>query len=202
MKLILQTSPIFFVEEDKILATLFEEGLDLLILRKPNSEPVFSERLLTLLPSQYGKKIMVHDHFYLRDEFKLLGLHLSRGNHTLPQNYEGPIARSCYSLSDLEQYKDESAYVTLKNIYTSISDSNCKSDFTLEQLNEAARNGLLDKKVMAQGGISLESIPQLQELGFGGVVVSGDLWKRFDIHSGYDFKELIAHFRRLRKATG
>ena len=50
MKLILLTCPEFFVEEDKILTTLFEEGLDILHLRKPNSEPVFCERLLSLMP--------------------------------------------------------------------------------------------------------------------------------------------------------
>ena len=50
MKLILLTCPEFFVEEDKILTTLFEEGLDILHLRKPNSEPVYCERLLSLMP--------------------------------------------------------------------------------------------------------------------------------------------------------
>ena len=55
MKLILLTPPDFFVEEDKILTALFEEGLDLLHLRKPDTEPVYSERLLTLLPESHHK---------------------------------------------------------------------------------------------------------------------------------------------------
>ena len=66
MKLILLTPPDFFVEEDKILTALFEEGLDLLHLRKPDTEPVYSERLLTLLPESHHNQIVVHDHFYLR----------------------------------------------------------------------------------------------------------------------------------------
>ena len=53
MKLILLTSPDFFVEEDKILTSLFEEGLDQLHLRKPDSEPVYCERLLTLIPEEF-----------------------------------------------------------------------------------------------------------------------------------------------------
>ena len=36
MKLAIMTKPTFFVEEDKILATLFEAGLDNLHLYKPN----------------------------------------------------------------------------------------------------------------------------------------------------------------------
>lgn len=35
MKLILITTPTYFVEEDKILTTLFDEGLDILHLRNP-----------------------------------------------------------------------------------------------------------------------------------------------------------------------
>ena len=49
MKLIVMTKPTFFVEEDKILANLFEEGLENLHLYKPGASPMYSERLLTLL---------------------------------------------------------------------------------------------------------------------------------------------------------
>ena len=71
MKLIIMTKSTFFVEEDKILATLFEAGMDSLHLYKPNSEPIYSERLLTLLPEDFYDKIIVHDHFYLKEEFQL-----------------------------------------------------------------------------------------------------------------------------------
>jgi len=202
MKLILQTCPQFFVEEDKILAALFEEGMDLLLLRKPHTEPIYSERLVSLLPQRYYDRIMVHDHFYLKEDFNLHGIHLSKYSQTPPYNYSGPIARSCYSLQEVEQYKKDCLYVSLKNIYDSISQPSFKSDFTHDQLVEAARKGIIDKDVMAQGGISLQNIPEIKKLGFGGVIVSGDIWKRFDIQNGFDFQELIAHFRLLRKATG
>ena len=53
MKLIVMTKPTFFVEEDKILANLFEEGLENLHLYKPGASPMYSERLLTLLGDDY-----------------------------------------------------------------------------------------------------------------------------------------------------
>ena len=49
--------------------------------------------------------------------------------------------------------------------------------------------------------MNIENIRTARELGFGGVVVCGDLWNRFDIHNQLDYKELILHFERLRKAT-
>ena len=65
MKLVIMTKSTFFVEEDKIITTLFDEGLDNLHLNKPNSEPIYSERILTLLPEDCYKRITVHNHFYL-----------------------------------------------------------------------------------------------------------------------------------------
>ena len=53
MKLIVVTTPTFFVEEDKIITALFEEGLDILHLRKPETPAMYSERLLTLIPEKY-----------------------------------------------------------------------------------------------------------------------------------------------------
>ena len=56
MKIVLMTKPAFFVEEDKILTALFDEGLDNLHLYKPGAAPVYSERLLTLLPDGFRGK--------------------------------------------------------------------------------------------------------------------------------------------------
>jgi thiamine-phosphate pyrophosphorylase len=53
--------------------------------------------------------------------------------------------------------------------------------------------------VFAQGGVSLEHIHELESYGFGGVVILGDIWNRFKVHSNIDFKELISYFKRLRK---
>lgn len=201
MKLILLTSPDFFIEEDKILTTLFEEGLDLLHLRKPNSEPVFCERLLTLLPEEYRNRIVVHDHFYLKEEFNLLGIHLSHHNPTPPADYRDMMTRTCYTLDEVQTHKRDYKYVILKNVYDSISEPNYVARFTADDLSLATRQGIIDRHVMAQGGISLENLPQIKEYGFGGVVIRGDLWRRFNIHRGYDYKDLIAHFRKLRQLT-
>lgn len=201
MKLIVLSTPDFFVEEDKILTTLFEEGLDLLLLRKPNSEPVYCERLLTLLPEPYRRHTVVQDHFYLKEEFGLMGIHLSHHNPTPPADYRDKLSRTCYTLDEVQELKPQSEFVILKNVFDSISEPTYVSRFTDAQLREAAGQGILDHCVMAQGGITLEDLPRVKDYGFGGVVVRGDIWKRFNIHQGLDFKELIVHFRKLRRAA-
>ena len=201
MKLIILTPPDFFVEEDKIINSLFEEGLDLLHLRKPDSEPVYSERLLTLLPEEYHKQIVVHDHFYLKEEFNLKGIHLNSRNPKAPEGYKGHLSRSLHSLDELRNERKDYDYVFLSPIFDSISKSSYHAAFDEATLKQAHEEGLIDKNVMALGGITIDNMNKIREYGFGGVVILGDLWNRFNIHSTKDYKELINHFRQLRKAA-
>lgn len=202
MKLIIMTKPTFFVEEDKILSTLFEEGLENLHLYKPHSEPIFSERLLTLLSEDFHDHITVHDHFYLYEEYGLRGIHLSQATDSAPAGFRGHVSRTCHAIDELAAAKKQSAYVILQNIFDSHSNPDDRQSFTLDQLEEASAARLIDKHVYAMGGMDLDTIHVAKELGFGGVVVCGDLWNRFSIHHGMDYKELIAHFDKLRKVSG
>lgn len=199
MKLIVMTKPTFFVEEDKILANLFDEGLENLHLYKPGAAPMFSERLLTLLGEDYRRKITVHGHFYLKDEYKLKGIHIDDAHTEPPSGYKGNVTRTCHAISDLKEAKKHSNYVFLHSIYDSQTNPNEKQSFTHEELTEAARQGLIDKKVYALGGMNLDNVKEARDLGFGGIVICGDLWNRFNIHQEIDYKELLNHFEKLLK---
>ena len=195
------TKPTYFVEEDKILATLFDEGLDCLHLCKPGSSPMYAERLLTLLPEDYCSKIVVHDHFYLKEEYNLRGIHIDEAGQPAPQGYRGRLSRTCQKLDELKVTKCNADYVFLKHIFDSQT-GNEKASFTPNELEQASKLGLIDRHVYALGGMNIDNIRMAKELGFGGVVICGDLWNRFNIHQGLDYKELIAHFEKLRKAIG
>ena len=69
----------------------------------------------------------------------------------------------------------------------------------MNDLEYAAKEGLINKHVYALGGMNIDNIRIAKDLGFGGVVICGDLWNRFDIHNQVDYKELITHFEKLRK---
>ena len=199
MKLVILTKSTFFVEEDKILSALFDEGMDSLHLYKPGNPPMYSERLLTLVPEQYHRHITVHDHFYLKNEFDLAGIHIDDPSISVPERYKGKISRTCTNLNELKMMKKTSNYVFLKNIFDCIEFKEERSSFTLDILENAAKNGLIDKKVYALGGMGIDNVKLAKDLGFGGVVICGDLWNRFNIHHEIDYKELLNHFEKLRK---
>ena len=137
MKLAIMTQSTFFVEEDKILAALFEAGLDNLHLYKPGSSPIYSERLLSLLPSTTYNKITVHEHFYLKDEYNLAGIHLEDVSIEEPMGYKGRISRTCKRIEDLKETKKNSSYVFLGNIL------NSQSSKTLRMIRQTRRQRTL-----------------------------------------------------------
>jgi thiamine-phosphate pyrophosphorylase len=202
MKLILMTLPHFFIEEHQILTALFDEGLETLHLRKPDTEPVYSERLLSLLPEEYRKNIVVHDHFYLKNEYGLKGIHLNQRNPEIPRDYKGHVSRSCHSIEEVTQYKKQMDYLFLSPIFDSISKEGYHAPYSPTELRNFSQRGLIDKKVMALGGIDIDQLSRVKDLGFGGAVINGALWRHFDMHRTSDFKELINYFRKLRKALG
>lgn len=176
MKLIVVTAPTFFVEEDKIITALFEEGLDILHLRKPETPAMYSERLLTLIPEKYHKRIITHEHFYLQEEFSLMGIHLNTRNPKEPHDYSGHISCTCHSLDEVQNKKHFYDYLFLSPIYNCITKSGVTSGFTAEELRQAGKSKVIDSRVMALGGITPDNILEIKDYGFGGAVVMGDLW--------------------------
>ena len=90
----------------------------------------------------------------------------------------------------------------LKYVCDSQTEPDQKASFTEAELQDASRKGLIDKHVYALGGMNLDNVRMAKDLGFGGIVICGDLWNRFNIHQELDYQELIDHFTKLRKAIG
>jgi thiamine-phosphate pyrophosphorylase len=199
MKLILITSPTYFVEEDKIITSLFEEGLDILHLRKPDTAPMYAERLLTLIPEQYHKRIVVHGHFYLKEEFRLKGIHLNLRNPNAPDHYKGHISCSCHSLEEVKERKRNYDYVFMSPVFDSISKQDYNAQYSPEEIKKAHKQGIIDKKVYALGGIDVHNIKEVKKYGFGGAAVMGAIWQKFDTCCDRDYSQIIEHFRKLKK---
>jgi thiamine-phosphate pyrophosphorylase len=186
MKIAVATSPLFFVEENAILQTLFEEGLDILHLKKPDSEPIFCERLLTLMPHKWCSRIITSDHFYLQSEYGLKGIHLSSRNPSAPYGYKGYISRSC-TTDDLNRDADRYDHLVL--------------DATLSSIEQAVREHKINHRIFMSGITTIDGVQFARDCGFGGILLEDVLWERFDSHESNNFKELIDLFKIFRKAA-
>lgn len=178
MEWIVITSPGFLQGEADFIDRLFGHGLDRLHLRKPGAEIGECRRLLDGISREWLPRIVVHDNFGLCREYGLGGVHLNGRNPMAPPNHEGSVSRSCHSMEEISRYKGECDYLTLSPIFNSISKQGYMAAFGPGQLAAARDSGLIDRRVIALGGVTLENIPRVKELGFGGVAILGDVWQR------------------------
>ena len=178
MEWIVITSPGFLQGEADFIDRLFNHGLDRLHLRKPGADIGECRRLLDGISREWLPRIVVHDNFGLCREYGLGGVHLNGRNPMAPPHHEGSVSRSCHSLEEISRYKGECDYLTLSPIFNSISKQGYMAAFEPEQLAAARDSGLIDSRVIALGGVTLENIPRVRELGFGGVAILGDVWQR------------------------
>lgn len=176
MKVIAITTPKVTDEDRHLIGSLIESGIDTIHLRKPDSCIEECRNLLAQLNSGARAKIIVHDFPQLYEEFSLKGIHINRNIRELPHNYRGFRTRSCHTLEELESCKDGYDYLFLSPVFDSISKAGYKSGFTAEQLMRASEEGIIDNKTIALGGVTLEHIPYLRQLNFGGVAMIGGIY--------------------------
>lgn len=173
MRLIAITTPKVTDDDASIIGRLLDRGIDIIHLRKPESTIDECRKLLTKLTAEQRSKIVIHDYPELYSEFSLRGIHINRNITSLPIGYNGSTSRSCHTFEEVLRYKEECDYLFLSPIFDSISKRGYKSRFSDEVLRRASVEGLIDSKVIALGGVTLDKIPYLRSLNFGGVAMMG-----------------------------
>lgn len=176
MKIIAITVPKMIDEDAYLISNLLKMGIYSVHLRKPEASIHECRTLLAKLTKEERAKIIIHDYPELYTEFSLKGIHINKNITTLPDGYNGFKTRSCHSFEEIERYKTEYDYLFLSPIFNSISKVGYKSGFTKEELLKASTSGIIDHKVIALGGITLDMIPYFKELNFGGIAMIGGIY--------------------------
>ena len=188
------TKPEFFEgEAEQIVQLLDSDKADIVHIRKPLVSLADSarglelaelaglerlERLIQALPARVYGRLVLHDCFDLALKYQLHGVHLNSRHPQPPEGFRGAISISCHSLKELaECRKKPYAYMSLSPIFDSISKPGYHSAFTAEEIAKARRQGLIDERVMALGGVTFDKVNDVLKMGFGGAMILGDAWK-------------------------
>lgn len=171
------TLPYFFDGEAEQIVQLLHSSVDLIHIRKPESKAEEVERLIMSIPSEYYPRLVLHDHHDLAMKYHLHGVHLNGRNPQPPVGWEGSVSKSCHSLEEVKEWKEKCDYVSLSPIFDSISKQGYHAAFSSTEIEEASRQGIIDKKVLALGGVTFNKIDDVLRMGFGGGMILGDAWK-------------------------
>lgn len=200
MKLVVMTKPTYFVEEDRIISALFEEGLESLHISKTDTSSAFQERFLSLMPQEFRRKITIHQHLEMRKEFAVRGIHLESLSDKAPFAYRGIVSRTCYDVTQLREAKKDALYIFLNNVYGNGDSLIAKNGILTPALHEAKEQGLITKNVFALGDIGIEDVPIIRKLGFGGIVLRNRLWDKFCDYKDIDYSGIVNYFKQFKLA--
>ena len=187
LKIIILTDSKNIPGETEIITKCFENGLDLLHIRKPSFSKQQMENYLSEIPRKYWDQIILHTHFQLAIKYNLRGIHVgkrSRKNKLLTKlriwymRFKKPEMIICTSFHHLASLFEETThydYVILSPIFDSISKSGFQSGFSHHNLDITIKRS--PYKVVALGGVEESRVEQVLKMKFEGMMLSGIIWQ-------------------------
>ena len=182
---------------------LFDEGLEVLHLRKPEATVDDIQSLLKQINSKYHHQIALHQHHEIADDFGIKRLHFTELNrkknevnllHSSPLLGRGAggeviLSTSIHEVDEYPALPVMFEYTFFGPVFDSISKpgytSKLSGDFVLPYK-------VGHPKVIAIGGIDATNIQKVKQMHFSGAAVLGTLWTKPE--------ESITQFKTLQKA--
>ncbi|MBK5261757.1 MAG: thiamine phosphate synthase [Peptostreptococcaceae bacterium] len=196
--MIVITDPQFISSEADILNALFCEGLEILHLRKPDSTLVKLIELVSKIDEQFHSRIMIHSHYELLNSFQLKGLHFTEKSKHLLGYYESVECKKSlvvHELTELKNTWNSIDYVFLSPLFPSISKAGYSKQWDFEEL-KSELSIKHNFNVVALGGITLNNVKMVKELGFNDFAILGSVWE--PVKSGYSIQQVIDVFTRFK----
>jgi thiamine-phosphate pyrophosphorylase len=186
--MIVITSPIPTANEIDTIHSLFESGLRLLHIRKPNfSESEMKLYLLRIIPN-YRERLVLHSYHHLASEFGMNRIHFSeikrKTQMMLPGQFPFELCKakglhlstSVHCIDDFNALNNIFEYAFLSPIFLSISKENYFSKTDLLETVKKRTN--YDTKLIALGGIEPKNTELALEKGFDNVALLGTIWNK------------------------
>jgi thiamine-phosphate pyrophosphorylase len=194
MKLIVISPPDNIPNEQETLLKLFEEGLEYFHLRKPEFSQAQYDQFLNKIPCQYREYIIIHHHHQLIYRYNLKGIH-----HTQKTNFQNlQLAKPFHQSKSFHEFYEIANnnypynYGFLSPIYNSISKSGYQSKFNLQDLTNLIKSNYNSLPIIALGGINLDKIKAIKQIGFAGVAILGAIWQEKEI------QQRIENFKNIK----
>ena len=181
--IIVISSPDHIPNEAEKIQALFEAGIEIIHLRKPDWT---REALLGLIKSVKPsnlKKLVIHSHYDLIETYNLKGIHFTekyrnelsdiqlKGLATVLKRKGMTLSTSFHHFKDLNEQGNRFDYAFLSPVFDSISKAGYQSQLNLEELKNDFQTMQTNTKVYALGGITAENIPLLEGIGFEGIAL-------------------------------
>lgn len=169
--MIVITNPTAVTDEINTIHSLFENGLNLLHIRKPDYSETEMVSFLTAIGSDFRNQLVLHNHHHLADSFGINRLHNPKTGN---KKTNCIFSASTHSITEFNALENSYAYAFLSPVYPSISKPGYHSGTDLFESVKGRTNFV--SKLVALGGISAENIAETLKIGFDDVALLGSIW--------------------------
>ncbi|MBF4506830.1 thiamine phosphate synthase [Flavobacterium sp. JLP] len=179
--MIVITNPFPVAHEIKIVNSLFEEGLSLLHIRKPDFSELEMAQFIHQIKLEFRDRIVLHNHHALAEDFGINRFHFSEKErnqtHDSPARFSKPCRYSTatHSIKDFNSLESDFDYAFLSPVFKSISKENYHPKTDLLEETKSRTN--YKTKVIALGGIDSQNIQKVLQNGFDDAALLGSIWK-------------------------
>ncbi|MDE7369180.1 MAG: thiamine phosphate synthase [Muribaculaceae bacterium] len=193
-KIVVVTAPEPIDNEANKIERLLAAGTDIVSIRKPDIGERYVADLLENIRPEFMSRIKLHDYPGLARAFKT-GFQLNSRNITVGGVPLSSLSKSCHTLDEVSKYHGFE-YVTLSPIFDSISKPGYKAKFDLNRLDLKS----FSTKIVAMGGVTLNSLPALRAAGFAGAAFLGEVWRDKESFDSF-IRYLAMHNSRVQYIT-
>ncbi len=173
--------------EIRLVTELFEHGLEIFHLRKPNISTREMMAYLDAVPNHFHNRIVIHSHHSLAKKYNLRGIHITKQH--LKKKYltafrirllkiKKPaltVSTSYHKISGVYENNVKYDYILLGTIFDQVSEK-FNAGFSAHSLKEAL--GKSCTNVVARGGTQISNMQLCSDLGFSGMIFYSGIWKK------------------------
>lgn len=180
--MIVITNPKAIANEVSIIHKLFDEGLELLHIRKPELSRSEFIQFVNSIDKEYHSKLVLHQHYEIIEYYDITRLHITGKNRAdfyesakkLKDKPDMVFTTSTHTIEEFNGLLGVFQYAFLSPVYESISKQNYKPDHDV--LISVQQRTNFTTRLIALGGITYENCIDTIKLGFDDIAVLGCIW--------------------------
>lgn len=180
--MIVLSNPVAVQNEMDIIHGLFEAGMELFHIRKPDMPQSELTHYISQIDPQYHSKIVLHQYFEIARGFNIHRLHFTERARidfenirvSFPIDVNWIFSASTHSIEDFNALSRMFQYAFLSPVFESISKPGYKPDFDMTTILRKREN--FQTRLVGLGGINSSNCAQLYKAGFDDAAMLGSIW--------------------------
>lgn len=164
--------------ETEVINELFQEGLDLLHIRKPFMNLEEMKNFIQKINSEFHHRLVLHSHYDLAESYNISRHHfreIDRHNELYKSLTGKTISTSVHDIETFNELSENWEYAFISPVFPSISKKGYGKDS--EILNDIKKRDNSNVKLIALGGIHKDNIHIISDSNLDGVALLGAVWE-------------------------